>query len=382
MKSYMSSIVLVVATFLATGCVASHFSAECLESGQYPAYSLSGLPYDCVPLMTPCATNFCACKSMEFDTSAKECVATGSGSSSMSCSDTRECVRDYLTCVDVAYAIAEEQAALDNCTTDTDKETLEYVHSQLLDFVINGSTFNETDLYTACSQYVCETANVTGCNSGDDDLYAYDLCKEPSVIENPLPPNPWPTNPDGSLAVPKTVVRLRMVIAQDFDTLASTPEGRRTMREAIEESFTARFGVRTFTRTVTYQTTTGQVVTATRRRMHQALSDGNLDSMTEAEVAKADSATLKKLLDNIDELKKSKSTSWLRALARACKCVIKGVSLTSSIDGEGTASKCGSGCIAGVVVGGTVAVGAGVGAVAYVTMSKTASVTPTPMPDK
>jgi len=361
--------------------VGAALAEDMCPTTENPVYDMGHLPYDCYEPFTDCSTTLCACVGMTFDTTDKECKSANARRSEDMCGEVTDCLHNYVLCVNNEFAAAEDSGFAANCTSDA--ATFSYYHSQALQIVVNPDSYNTSDLFGSCNTFVCGIANATGC-----ELSLPTICVPPAGITEDITPvpgsTPAPTNPDGSYAVATTVIKLVITFHADFDTLVSTSDGKQKIFTIMTDALTKKLHYKTVTKTIKYTSSGGQITTA--RRKNLALAAGDLQVNADATIPTSDSATLNSVLANVNSLKNDQSTSWYSALATACGCTIPAPTITSTVvqvpapspSSPSSSSACSTGCIAGVVIGGTAAVTIGVGAVAYVSMKKSAAVAPDP----
>jgi hypothetical protein len=357
-------------------------SAMCPDV-ENPVYFMEKLPYTCFPAFAECPTQMCECVGMTYDETKMECVRPNRRSSSPLCTKVGQCVASYIECVNSRFTAAADDGSSTNCTDDTEKTAFTFFHTQALLSVVNPSGYNDTDLFASCGRFLCQVGNATGCSDAEA-FSANELCVAPFGFSVPITPKPGttpaPTNPDGSFAVPTKIVSITLVFAADFDRMMETETKKQQIKDATSESLTNKLNYKTVVRRFTYKSTTGAITTASR--LKHALAAAELSVTGEATVAASDTSTLGSLLANVESLKKDTSTGWLSALSNVAGFQVPAPTVTSAVrDGNqpsSSAAACGTGCVAGVVVGGVVAVTVGVGAVAYVSMKKSAAVAPDP----
>ena len=363
-------------TMLASAVAAN----ELCPATENPVYDIAHLPYDCYSSFATCPTTLCSCVGMTYDATSKSCTGTTRRSEDM-CSTVTTCLSAYMTCVNGEFANAEDSGYAANCTSDA--STFTFFHSQALQSVVSPDLYNTTELFTSCDNFVCNVANGTGCPA----LNAYEICVPPGGVEIPITPvpgsTPAPTNPDGSYAVPTKIVRIVVTFTADFDSLVRTDTGKQKIKTVMTDALTKKLQYKTVTKSFKYVAANGDITTDYRKNF--ALAAGSLGVTAEATIPASDTSTLNSVLANVNSLKSDTSTSWYSGLSSACGCTIPPPTVSSSVvDGNvpqppsSSSKACSSGCIAGVVVGGTAAVTIGVGSVAYISMKKSAAVAPDP----
>ena len=351
------------------------FVGDMCVATEHPIYQVDELPTDCYAPFVDCASALCLCVGQAWDNEQQACTGEPQQVED-TCLVVPVCLTNYVTCVNLHYNEAEDGGFAANCTSQAAMFT--YYHDQALQNVINPNFYNTSDLFASCENFVCNMANRTKC-----DFNPSSVCVPPPLISEPITPTPGstpaPTNPDGSYAVPTKIVRVVLVFVADFDNLVSSASGKKQLKDVMTDSLTKKLKYKTVTKQFRYVASNGLVTTDRRKQL--ALAAGSLTVTAEATVPSSDTATLNSVLANVNALKSDTSTSWYSGLSSACGCTIPAPTVSSSVVDGGaaqppsspSAAACSSGCVAGVVIGGTVAVTAGVGTVAYFSMKKTAA---------
>lgn len=323
-----------------------------------------------------CKSSWCECAGMEFVEGNATCKAPADPSGEF-CPMLTKCSEDYIACVNRVYV----EEISDNCTNALVDEF--QLHAMSDASSTSGNNVSDTFFAENCAFFVCKLANESQCG----DLSASDICAEPPayVEEETYEPGytPAPTNADGSFVGGTNIVTINLLFVAEFDTLVSTVEGRENMKTIMTSALTTKLKYKTVAKLFSYQPANGGAPIIGRRKQ-LAQAAGNLDMSAQAGLAVTDPTTQRNFLKRLTALQTDTNTDWLNALKAACGCSIPPPTITFSIRAAppaptGAPNKaCGSGCIAGVVIGGTAAV-VGVGAVvAYVHLSKPATAAATP----